>query len=130
MTNLNDSEAVVKDEENARPVPGAWRRTFQAIVDAFSRGDYSLTGGIPAVAPVSAATAAQVERFIASYGETLASLPEETWDTSIVQWMHSFWEVLVDLWTYESGASDMVLSVRVFEDEGNYRFEIVSVHVP
>lgn len=44
--------------------------------------------------------------------------------------MISHWDVLVDLWTVESGASDLVLFARVFEVENGFRFEIASVHVP
>jgi hypothetical protein len=38
--------------------------------------------------------------------------------------------VLVDLWTLESGESDMVLSARVFEVTNGFQIEIDSVHVP
>jgi hypothetical protein len=48
----------------------------------------------------------------------------------VCQWMETHWDLLVDLWTAESGRSDLVLAVRVFECDGDYRFEIDSVHVP
>ena len=44
--------------------------------------------------------------------------------------MESHWGVLVDLWTKESGKSDLVLGLRVFEEGGAIRFEVDSVHVP
>jgi len=62
--------------------------------------------------------------------ETLAELPDETWATSVSQWMGTHWEVLVDLWTVESGKSDLVLDARVFEQETGFRIEIHSVYVP
>ena len=65
-----------------------------------------------------------------NYGETLADLPDEAWETSIAQWMGTHWDVLLDLWTVESGRSDMALCARVFEEEDGFRFEIDSVHVP
>jgi len=44
--------------------------------------------------------------------------------------MGTHWEVLVDLWTVESGKSDLVLDARVFEQETGFRIEIHSVYVP
>lgn len=34
------------------------------------------------------------------------------------------------LWTVQSGRSDLVLCLRVFEAEGGYRFEVESLYVP
>lgn len=50
--------------------------------------------------------------------------------SSVSQWMGTHWEVLVDLWTIESGRSDLVLTVFVLETTDGFRFEIDSVHVP
>jgi hypothetical protein len=44
--------------------------------------------------------------------------------------MRTYWDVLVDLWTVESGRSDLALILRVYESEEEFRFEIESVHVP
>ena len=44
--------------------------------------------------------------------------------------MGSYWEVLVDLHTLESGCSDMVLHGRMCEREGGLRFEVHLVYVP
>jgi hypothetical protein len=60
----------------------------------------------------------------------LTSLPEATWETSACQWTGEYWDVLVDLFTIEEGASDLALAVRVYEDGSGYSFEIQSVHVP
>ena len=43
------------------------------------------------------------------------------------QWMEGFWEILVDLWTAESGASDMVLHAEVFEAKDGFRFKVHAV---
>jgi hypothetical protein len=124
------SEPVVKDEQTQLPVPSAWRPTLSKIVEAFVQRDYSLQRGVDGVAAIPKSTADHIERYIADYGETLAELPEEAWETSVTLWMRTFWDVFVDLFTDESGASDLVLSVRVFEDGDGYRFEVDSVHVP
>lgn len=120
----------VKDEDGAHPIANAWKPALREIIKAFVEGDYELTRGIPSVAPVSKATADQIRMYIADYGETLAELPDETWGSSVSQWMGTHWDVLVDLWTVESGESDMVLSARVFEVDESFRIEIDSVHVP
>jgi hypothetical protein len=83
------------------------------------------------VAPADAATQKQITEYVADYGETLDELPEETWTTSVAQWTGPLWDVLVDLWTKESGKSDLVLHARVFEEgPGEYRIVVDSVHVP
>jgi hypothetical protein len=128
MSNL--SQPAVKDEDAAHPVASDMRPTFREIVESFRKGDFGLAR-VPAVEPVTPATQQQIKDYIADYGETLAELPEETWDGSVAQWMGAHWDVLVDLWTEESGESDLVLSARVFENpDGSYRIEVDSVHVP
>ncbi|MBV8761249.1 MAG: hypothetical protein JO257_28385 [Deltaproteobacteria bacterium] len=97
---------------------------------AFVQGDYALKQGIPSVAPVSAEKARHIQRYIAKYGETLSELPEETWATSVAQWSGRRWDVLVDLWTVESGCSDMVLHALVSETDAGFSFEIHLVYVP
>jgi hypothetical protein len=124
------SEPAIKDERAQLPVPSVWRPTLSKIVEAFVQRDYSLQRGVGGVAAVPKSTADQIELYIADYGETLVDLPEEAWKTSVSLWMRTYWDVFVDLFTDESGASDMVLSVRVFEDVDDYRFEVDSVHVP
>lgn len=120
----------VKDEEATHPVAGDWRPALRDIVGGFSRGDFALAG-LTSVVPVDATTQDHIKRYLAAYGETLDELPDETWVTSVAQWMATHWEVLVDLWTKESGSSDLVLFARVVEQApGAYRIEVDSIHVP
>lgn len=86
--------------------------------------------GIPSVTPPPKNDVDQVKSYLAGYGEALAELPDETWSSSISQWNGSHWELFVDLWTVQSGRSDLVLCLRVFEAEGGYRFEVESLYVP
>jgi hypothetical protein len=44
--------------------------------------------------------------------------------------MSTHWDVLVDLWTVESGCSDMVLHAHVFEAGKSFRVEVYLVYVP
>ena len=67
---------------------------------------------------------------IEDYGDQLTSLPKGTWKTSVCLWMEEYWEVFVDLYTEDEGASDLVLAVRVYEENSDYVFKVHSVHVP
>jgi len=126
----DESQPPIKDEDASHPIASAWQPVLEDVIKAFARGDFSAARGSGAVAPISAATAARIANNLAKYGETLTELPAEAWETSVSQWMATHWEVLIDLWTVESGASDLVLSARVFEVNGGFRFEVDSVHVP
>jgi hypothetical protein len=119
-----------KDSSGQREVATAWRGTLGEVVRAFAAGDYALKRGVPFVEPVSPRAVRQIESYLKEYGETLVELPPETWQTSVSQWMEGYWDVLVDLWTAESGASDLVLSARIFERGAEFRFEIHGVYVP
>ena len=120
----------VKDEDREHPIANAWRPTFRQIADAIAEGDYDLSRGVPNVGPVSGASADRIRLNVSHYGETLTRLPDDTWNSSVAQWMGTHWEVLVDLWTIESGRSDLILRVFVFETGDGFRFEVDSVHVP
>ncbi|MGR9116093.1 MAG: DUF7668 domain-containing protein [Gammaproteobacteria bacterium] len=127
---MTDKVLILKDEDNQMLVPEAWRNTFTDIVEAFKDGDFKLERGVHGVRPVSEDDAARIASNLANYGCHLISLPEETWNTSMCQWMQGYWDVLIDLFTSEEGASDLVLAVRVYEEGSSYIFEIQSIHVP
>ena len=122
--------SVDMSEDRQMPVPAIWRPTLAAIVDAFREGDFELARGIPEVSPVSPEDARIIADNIEDYGETLVSLPDEAWETSVSQWMDGYWHVLVDLYTEDEGASDLVLDVRVREHGAGYLFEVHLVYVP
>jgi hypothetical protein len=132
MTLRNETLEVlaVTDEETERPIPSAWRWVIREIVGAFVRYDYQISAGIPGVAQVSAETAAQIQNYIQDYGATLVDLPEETWNSSVCIWMGTEWNALIDLWTASEGRSDLVLSLRVAEDDDDFLFHIYMVYVP
>ena len=118
---------VLKDEHQQQPVPTNWRHTLKAVVDAFALG---VPLQVPRVRPITPDCAQAALGNVASYGATLVCLPEDSWRTSVCQWMLSYWDVLVDLYTAEEGSSDLVLVVRVFEQENDFEFEVESIHVP
>lgn len=120
-----------KDGDNEYPVPEPFRPQIVAIIEAFRRGDYGLQVPVPGVDQPDASTAQQIEAYVQDYGETLSSLPASTWQTSVSRWMEGYWELVVDLYTDESGESDLILAAQVFEDEaGKYRIEVTGVYVP
>jgi hypothetical protein len=121
---------VSKNEEKETAIPSVWREVFSSVVEAFIEGDFKLERGIVGVRKLTSEDAIRIASNIKSYGAQLVSLPEQTWETSVCQWMRSYWDVLVDLYTVEEGASDLVLVVRVYQENSSYAFEIHSVHVP
>jgi hypothetical protein len=122
--------AAIKDQENERPIPTAWRPIFSEIVKCFSVQDYGIKSGISGVAPISAETEKQIREYISSYGEQLVELSEQTWNSSVSIWTERCWEVLVDLCTASEGISDLVLSAKVFESENGYVYQVEMVYVP
>jgi hypothetical protein len=120
----------VKDLERPHPVPNAWRPAFAAIVASFMRGDFALQDCDPRVATLDPATAEQIDSYLREYGETLAELSDASWSTAECQWFGSHWELYLDLWTRESGCSDMVLDARVYEDGSDVKIAVHLVYVP
>ncbi|WP_305910361.1 hypothetical protein Q9L42_000120 (plasmid) [Methylomarinum sp. Ch1-1] len=121
---------VLKDQNNQTPVASVWRSAISEIVDAFKDGDFKVTRRVVGLQPISDTDAKRIEKNLLAYGATLTSLPEETWDTSVCQWMNGYWDVLVDLFTIEEGASDLVMAIRISEEGATYVYDVQSVHVP
>jgi hypothetical protein len=121
---------ALKDPDNAHPIASAWRVMLCAVVRCFVAGDYCLARGVVGVEPVTAATAEQIRDCLTQYGATLVELPEDTWQTSVAQWMGTHWQILVDLWTAEEGRSDLVLDGNVAETSEGSRLTIHLVYVP
>lgn len=124
------SHEPVKDEDAEHPIADVWRPTLREIVKALAEGDYELSRGIPSVVLEAPDVAEQMRSYVKDYGETLTELNDETWRTSVAQWNGPYWDVLVDLWTVESGRSDMALSLWVYEADGGFRFQVNSLYVP
>ena len=128
---MQDSRShAIKDRDTAHPVAAAWRPAFRKIVSSIVRGDDALRRDIPDLRALDSEVLNRMQAYVGSYGATLVDLPDETWRTSVAQWMDTHWEVLVDLWTAEEGRSDLVLHSRVFEVQGRYEIEIDGIWVP
>lgn len=118
----------MSDESEQRPIPNHWRQTFREVVAAFTTADHRLEG-IPGVEPVSTETATRIQRYIRSYGATLTTLPDETWESSVCIWTGSHWDTLIDLWTQGEGRSDLVLHAHV-TDAPVFSVRVHLVYVP
>lgn len=123
-----DAAKVVKDGLNEYPVPNGWRPTIVSVVHSLLSGEG--LEALPSVRPISTEDRQWMLENVEDYGASLAELPSEAWRSSVYQWMDGYWEVLVDLFTVEEGASDLVLFVRVYEQGDGYSFEVTSLHVP
>lgn len=124
-----DTPAII-DEDGEHPIASAWRPILCEVVQSFVKGDYGLVKGVAGVEPVSDATAKQIYDYIIDYGATLVPLPNETWQTSVAQWMGDHWDILVDLWTAEEGLSDLVLAGSIKETNDGPSLTIKLVYVP
>lgn len=121
---------AVRDGASEHPIPSAWRPTLCGIVAAFVKGDYLLADGIANVQVISQETADLLQSYLRDYGATLKSLPNETWKSSVCIWTGSHWDFLVDLYTSEEGASDLVLSGRVTDTNSGFQIAVHMVYVP
>lgn len=127
---MSNEIQVLKNDEKQQLIPSAWRKTLREIVEAFKEGDFHLNRDIAGVRKLPSGDAERIANNIKGYGARLASLPDDTWETSACQWMRGYWDALIDLYTVEEGPSDLTLSVRVYEAGEGYDFQIESVHVP
>jgi len=121
---------MLKKDNDEHPVPVGYRGRLRDLVAAFAAGDFQLKSIVgQGVAPVDLETANNIARNIAAYGDALIPLHDEVWKTSIYRWMDDYWQVLVDLSTAREPVSDLVLHVKVVDDEA-FVIEVQSVHVP
>lgn len=125
-----EKSPATKDLSRQTAIPAEWRETLKAIVDAFVEQDYRLARGISGTAQLNDELAHLIAANIADYGMHLIYLPAQSWNTSACQWMGTYWDLFVDLFTEEEGASDLALSVRVREGPDGYVFQVKSVYVP
>lgn len=108
-------------------MPLVWRAMLKAIVDALARREEPV---LPQVQLELPGTWDDIQENIEDYGDRLVSLPDASWDSSVHIWSGEYGDVLVDLYTEEEGASDLVLKVRVYEAADGYRYEVDMAYVP
>lgn len=121
---------ILKDEVNQQPIPTIWRPVLFKIVEAFKEGDCNRLREVENVRSISDKDFAIFLENVVAYGANLTALSDSTWQTSVCLWMRGYWDVLVDLYTVEEGASDLALFASVYEVDDRFSFEIISIHVP
>lgn len=127
---MNLMTPILKDEDSQHLVPSEWRMVLTKIADAIKDEDFNAMRRLDGVRSLSSEREAKIVDSIRRYGAHLAALPNETWNTSMCMWMGDYWDVIVDLYTVEEGASDLVLAVRVYEEGPHYAFDVHYVYVP
>ena len=127
---MSNITPVSKDSEKQSLILTAWRGALTTIVNSIARGECEKSAEIPGLRPISDSKCREIYKNVEDYGVRLVELPEATWNTSACQWMEGYWEVLVDLFSEEEGASDLALNVRVYEAGLDYSFEVRSIYVP
>lgn len=125
---INKMGKVEKNNEEM-PVPFVWRDTLCNIVDNFKFGNFNIEN-LMNVDPLKIEDIKLIRDSIKYYGDKLISLSDKTWGTSICRWMIDHWQVMIDLSTLREEQSDLVLFVKVNEENGHYRFKVQSLHVP
>lgn len=121
---------VLYDEDSATPVPTIWRETLIQIVEAFKTNDLISINHIKGVQNIELEYLQEIAENITNYGETLVSLPDETWKSSQAYWKGFCWYIILDLFTEIEGRSDLILSMRVFETDGVFEYSIQNIYVP
>jgi hypothetical protein len=121
---------ILYDEDSATPVPTIWREKLIQIVEAFKTNDLISINHIKGVQNIELEYLQEIAENITNYGETLVSLPDETWNSSQAYWKGFCWDIILDLFTESEGHSDLILSMRVFETDGVFEYSIQNIYVP
>jgi hypothetical protein len=107
------------------------KTTVRQIVGLLVKGDYK---AVEHLSNGCRLKAEEIAESISDYGETLTMPPDEEFNSlDVVQHTDKYqkgWSVYVDLWTVESGKSDLTLELTLKENEKQtYHVEIDNIHV-
>lgn len=119
-----------KNEEIEQAIPLEWRPTIIEVVENIRRRTLRPRNVLGYDVNIDVADIEDIYQNVDHYGDTLVSLSEDAWQTSICCWMGGYWHLLVDLFTAEEGLSDLVLFMDVCEHKSSTSFKIRSLHVP
>jgi hypothetical protein len=119
-----------KDEKIEQKIPIEWRSVISEIVDDIKNRNLASKNIMGHAVSVDRGQADHIYNNILHYGCELVTPPDEAWQTSVCRWMHGYWHLLIDLYTAEEGASDLVLFMDVYENGESASFKIRSLHVP
>lgn len=120
----------LEDDHAEHPIATDWRPILTEVVERFVEGDFCLSSPVPGVLPVDPDIARLNKEYVSSYGQPLISLSNEVWNSSCAQWMGKNWEIIVDLCTETEGVSDLVLTGKVANVNGQPAFTVGLIYVP
>jgi hypothetical protein len=72
-------QPAVKDEDAAPPLATEWREWLRMFVSSLVRRDTVAAATVPSVVPITPELEGRIQKYVASYDETLTDLPEESW---------------------------------------------------
>lgn len=127
---MTDKILPLEDEHAEHPIATDWRPILTEVVERFVEGDFSLSSPVLCVLPVDPDIARLNKEYVSSYGQPLISLSNEVWNSSCAQWMGKHWEIIVDLCTETEGVSDLVLTGKVANVNGQPAFTVGLIYVP
>lgn len=119
-----------KNEEIEQEIPVEWQPIIIEIVEDVVNRNLRPRNVSGCEVSIDPDEIEHIYQNVDHYGDTLVSLSEDSWQTSICRWMGSYWHLLIDLFTAEEGLSDLVLFIDVYEHESSNSFKIRSLHVP
>lgn len=128
---MNDNLEFLYDE-SPQAIPSIWRNTIFEIVEAFKNHDIESYNQIKGIVSIDSNDFEEILSDINAYGESLISLPDQTWETSQCIWKgDSCWHVFIDLYTINEGKSDLILFLTVESDgHNNFSFDVNNFYVP
>jgi hypothetical protein len=119
-----------KNEEIEQSVPVEWQPIIIEIVKDIRGRCLAPRKFLESEIDVDSRDIDFIYQSLDAYGDPLINVPKDGWETSICRWMGGYWHLMIDLFTVEEGASDLVLFVDVYEHGSSKCFKIQSVHVP
>lgn len=119
----------IKKDNNQHVVPVEWRKNISEIVDIIRFEEFDKLQFMDFVESVSPDDEQRIKENVEDYGEILAPLLDDSWSSSVCQWMEGYWELVIDLCTDTEGVSDLSLFLRAYEKEASVIFSIIDVHV-
>ena len=103
---------------------------MQAVVARFVEDDFELKYSLDGVKPPSQEVANQNRAYVKDYGEKLALLNDQVWESSRAQWMGEHWDFILDLCTQLEGVSDLALHGKAHPSPSSVKLEVGLIYVP
>ena len=124
---MPDEILIKKDAEHELPIPAIWRHELKKIADYFVQKNAQLPKTVRSLEhDITKINRGNLD----DYPDKIILLSEKTWETSIYLWHEHYWQVLLDLTAEGGESSDLVLHLRVYENDDGFEFEVGLIYVP